>query len=552
MSWSSIIITLTLETTSATTDSTSCRCCTSVRNTKCSIICPSWSAILVRHLCQSRAEFWSLGSYRLDQGFIEIMSSSVRRRRSLSPSSGQFQSRPQYPNFSRPRCGHQWSYSAELPSGHTKADPEKSQHGEDGQTTKVSYDAEHATIDTVSGQGYRVLETLDDGMINRSRQRNFAQERHCTEQDVRDAFERWVLTDKARRRRKQPYFAHEGPDPMHFSHVQNEHVHGDAQEEEPVYEKVDGVVMDTCPGSSAGPYAMEQTLPEIEAHDICKIQDRSTNKSAGEPADEDARATPSSSLTDSTSRGSGASPQLWSECSGSSSTASTDNGVPKPYRHLSKEFKPSAMDDREVRQQITASRSSFAPSISELVGQLPLAELRSANTATAHTVPVEVIDKEERRKIANSQFSNAAPALNVKQVRDGELLDPQSRPPAAIKKESVAPMDSTPQDVTSHDHLILRHRKLGAAGTGGDGLVYELEAVGPVKPSINSTSLFVTYDDNDGPIDGPNAFAKLEQAVHLKVEKNVTFSPVDDVRFMTPSPHRLSMDTTSAVEVDLK
>jgi hypothetical protein len=375
--------------------------------------------------------------------------------------------------------------------------------------------------------------------------RNFPQERHCTEQDVKHAFERWVLSDKARKRLKQPYFAREDEEPQHSRASMHSsydgHVCGDAEEKGPVYEKVDGVVMDSRPGYSASPYEMEQTLPEIEAHDICKIQDRLTKKSAGEPAAEDDRATLSPSSTDSTSGGTGASPQLWSESSGSSSTVSTDNGVLKPYRHISTESTPSVKDD-QVREQITGSRSSDAPSISELDGgQFPLAELQSADAVTAHIFPLGAIDEEKRGNVSNSQASNATPALHVKGVGDGGIMGSQSRPPATTKRESV---NSPP-------------RVLGAAGIGADGHVYELEAVVPVIPSTNSTSPSATHDDDDSTVNGPNVFAKLEHgisraahAVRLKVKKNVTFSPVDDVRFMTPSPHPSSMDTTSGVEVE--
>jgi hypothetical protein len=398
-------------------------------------------------------------------------------------------------------------------------------------------------------------------MINRSRRRNFAQERQCAEQDVKDAFERWVLSEKARKRLKQPYFAREDEEPQHSRASMHSsyhgHVRGDAKEKGPVYEKVDGVVMDSRPGYSASPYEMEQTLPEIEAHDICNIQDRSTNKSAGSPVAEDDRATLSPSSTDSTSGGIGASPQLWSESSGSSSTVSTDNGVPKPYRHISTEFTPSVKDD-QVREQTTGSRNSDAPSISELDGgQFPLAELQSANAVTAHIFPLEALDDEKRIYVANSQASNATPALHAKGVRDGVIMGSQSKPPATSKRESVTPVDFNAQDATSHGHLNSPPRVLGAAGIGADGHVYELEAVVPVIPSTNPTSPSTTHDDNDSTVNGPNVFAKLEHgisraahAVRLKVKKNVTFSPVDDVRFMTPSPHPSSMDTTTGVEVE--
>ncbi|EXJ55641.1 hypothetical protein A1O7_08570 [Cladophialophora yegresii CBS 114405] len=408
---------------------------------------------------------------------------------------------------------------------------------------------------------------MDDGMRQYSQKRNLAKERDCGEQDVRDAFERWVLSDKARKRLKQPFFAREDSDPQYpsdsvqFSRLKEGRVHDNAQEEGPVYEKVDGVVMDTRPGDPAGTYAMEQTLPEIEAHDICEIQDRSTNRSAGSSPAEDFQATLSSSSTDSSRESSGASPQVWSGSSGSESTISTDTGVLKPYQHISKEFMPSPMGECEDDSQHNrSSRGTCAPGISELdSGQTPWAELQSAEPVTVQPSPLRVIVEQERSSVTNSRVSNPAPAPIVKGVSEGDIM---GHPPGAsvtAKKENEPPTNFSAQDATSHGHLDSPPRVVGAAGIGGDGNIYELEAAAPVKSGRNGTGFSTTHDDHDGTVDEPNVLTKLEHgisraahAVHLKVKKNVTFSPVDDVRFMTPSPYRSSMDNTSAAEVDHK
>ncbi|OCT44870.1 hypothetical protein CLCR_05816 [Cladophialophora carrionii] len=492
------------------------------------------------------------------------MSDTIEQHSSLAPSPTRLRPESPYPNFSRPRWGHHRSYSTGLPFGYTKDAPGKSQQAVSRQMN-ARYHADHTLIEPVSGQNRRVLETADDGTLECSQKRNLAKERHCGEQDVRDAFERWIVSDKARKRLKQPYFAREGADPqyspdsVHPSGVHGGHVHEDAQEEGPLYEKVDGVVMDTRPGESAGPYVMEQTLPEIEAHDIREIQDRSTNRSVGSSAAEDFQATLSSSSTDSSREGSGASPQLWSESSGSESTASTDNGVLKPYQHISKEFMPSSMDEREDgRQHNKGYQGTLHPGISELDSrQTPSAELQSTNAVTIPPSPLGVIGEEERSNVAHSRVSNTAPVPNVKGVRDVEIMGHLPRASATAKKESEPSMASSPQHATSQSHLDSPPRVLGTAGIGGGGQVYELEATAPLKSGNNGTKFSAPPIDHDSTVDEPNVFTKLEHgisraahAVHLKVKKNVTFSKVDDVRFMTPSPHPPSLDNTSAVEVD--
>ncbi|ETI21198.1 hypothetical protein G647_07542 [Cladophialophora carrionii CBS 160.54] len=492
------------------------------------------------------------------------MSDTIEQHSSLAPSPTRLRPESPCPNFSRPRRGHQRSYSTGLPFAYTKGAMGKSQQAASRQTNG-KYHADHALIDPVLGQTRRAFETVDDGTLECSLKRNLANERHCGEQDVRDAFERWILSDKARKRLKQPYFAREdsdpqySPDSVHLSGVRGGLAHEDGQEEGPLYEKVDGVVMDARPGGSAGPYAMEQTLPEIEAHDIREIQDRSTNRSVGSSAAEDFQAPLSSSSTDSSRERSGASPQLWSESSGSVSTASTDNGVLKPYQHISKEFMPSSMDEREEgRQHNKGSQGTLPPGISELdSGQIPSAELQSTNAVTISPSPLGVIGEEERKNVTNSRVLNTALVPNVKGVRDGEIMGHLPRASATARKISEPSMTSSPQHATSQSHLDSPPRVLGAAGVGGSGQVYELEATAPLKPGNNGIKFSAPPVDHDSTVDEPNAFTKLEHgisraahAVHLKVKKNVTFSKVDDVRFRTPSPHPSSLDNTSAVEVD--
>ena len=184
-----------------------------------------------------------------------------------SPDSIQAQAK--YPNFSRPRLGHRRSYSTGLPFPYTKNNSITSSSSGYSPTRAPSHTVQ-TTRDNTAEQRSRVLQTKDDGMVAYPQKKRLTESHHWGEADVTDAFQRWVTSENARKKLRQPYYAKGEPE-TRFLSASPPNIHKQGEEKGPIYEKVDGVVMDTRP-KQTGPYGMEQTIPEIEARDIRDIQ----------------------------------------------------------------------------------------------------------------------------------------------------------------------------------------------------------------------------------------------------------------------------------------
>lgn len=387
---------------------------------------------------------------------------------------------------------------------------------------------------------------MDDGMSVSSEQRRRAEERHWGEQDVRDAFERWNVSDKARKKLKSP----RSIDLRRYMQP---------RDKGPRFEKVDGAVLDTRPGGATGPYGMEETLPEIEAHDIVDIPSKvALNGPAMVDAETD-QGTLSSLTSASSTQSSGTGPQVWSESSRStSSTASTDHSSPQPYQHVTEEYRSLNDDDPEIFKQVMGSpqgvhlATSAAPS-SLHSSQLQTSPQQPTKLVKAEKLPLEVINEESRDSLVISEELDAATPPTVPGVKDEEVTV-QTPNHASLKEKIMAPFT---EHTKSADHDMSPTRVLGASGIGPDQHVYELEAAVPADVKMSRADI----DENPSEVDAGHPHGLLDKvehgvsrvvhALHEKVRKNVTFSQHNDVRFMTPSPYPPSMDSNSAVDVDM-
>ncbi|KAJ9613487.1 hypothetical protein H2200_003429 [Cladophialophora chaetospira] len=489
------------------------------------------------------------------------MSGTIQLTDGLEPFPSQSQAQPHYPNFSRPRPRHRRSYSTGLPFQYSKDSSDKSLQNGDTPTSPMEW-AQDVSVDTPAIKRPRISQARDDGMIADPKQRRLAEERRWAEEDVRDAFKRWDVSDKARQKLRQPPTvtaprdAKSIPEP----YVQNGRDRRKVKDKGPIFEKVEGVQLDTRPGGATGPYGMEETLPEIEAHDIRDIQARSAVNPTLQSDVEEDQGTLSSLTNGSRSDSSGVSPQLWSESSGSSSTASTENSTMKPYQHVSEEFMSSNEYDHGNLEQIVGSdqgpvRPISAADVSELDSrQGPSSPHKPAGPLKAHRLPLEVIDEESRSSVVGNEDIDAAPAPNVKGIKDEEVLG--YSPHFLLATSDHAKATTLTKNTTSPVHDTSAPRMLVAAGIGEDKHVYELEAAVPpdIKTSRSDTSADAAVADQNhghGILDKvEHGVSKAVHALHEKVKKTVTFSPVNDVRFMTPSPYPSSIDKTTAADVD--
>ena len=468
------------------------------------------------------------------------------------------------PNFSRPRLGHQRSYSTGLPFPYLRGESYKSQQNDYPQF-RISDETKVAPTPPPIEQKPRALRTMDDGIVVDPRARRHGENPHWAEEDVKDAFQRWALSDTDRKKHKRPDFVNE-TQYMPNLYVQEDRGPRKAQKKGPVYEKVDGVVMDTRPGAATGPYDMEDTLPVIEAQDIRELPPSLATKDTSSLSSEDDQGTLPSLTSASSAESSGVSPELWSESSGSSSTASTDNSIPQPYQHMSKQYvslteNEDGMLGEAIGSQQGMSYGAVVTDVPELHGKKAPSSLQhNTSPVVARKLPMDVIDEEERVPYSEDLASDGAPAPTIQGVKDEDVTVHKHKLhiPSIFKHDNVEHPPATSQDQSPPT------RVLASAGIGDDKHVYELEAAVPTElPANESTTSAASVDNNAGANEtddshGHGLLDKVEHgvskavhALHEKVKKNVTFSPVNDVRFMTPSPQqsqRSSMYSLNAVD----
>ncbi|KAL2438700.1 hypothetical protein ABEF95_013078 [Exophiala dermatitidis] len=322
------------------------------------------------------------------------------------------------------------------------------------------------------------------------------------------------------------------------------------------YEHVDGVSMDTHPAASNSDYDSNEPIPEIEARDINQIEPETEYGYAAyvEGEGEGDRTSSARSSPASKSASDEVPSRKWSGTSQSTSATSTSDTT-APYG-----------SNGVINPSFTMSDQTYGDGVHR--GVLPADKLASpyahleddgaASSSSGRRIELGVIEEEDAESLAGGNGVDAAPSPAVQGVKPEEsstlhTLEHLLPMGANAKKEAGAP--SPADSVEGGGELRLQQpRVLVAPGIGHDPHVYELEAINatrtnsdPSSPSRNGTADDSVADSASSQSSRDTGVAhsvqkgisKAAHAIEEKVKKSVTFSPVEDVRFLTPSPNRL-------------
>lgn len=325
------------------------------------------------------------------------------------------------------------------------------------------------------------------------------------------------------------------------------------------YELVDGVSMDTHPASSTSTYGSNEPIPEIEARDINEIMVEPEHAYPPHDGDETQPSPAHSSHSSSSDGDQNLSPQ-WSGTSDSTSATSPSgaSAVQDDPAAISPALVSRSIHNRDT---VNLPVDPVVPPPSEAATPYAHAEgTRLAASCIGRKIELGVIKEEDSESLSNGQNLGAAPCPAVKGVKDEETVHHPALKhllPSGMKARKHAESNHSPSRGTESRETPRPPRVLVGPGIGDDQHVYELEAANtqdtsdPSSPSRNGTMSETvagsTSSDSSGGTDMAGAIhQKLSKAAHAieeKVKKSVSFSPVEDVRFLTPSPSRLGEGT---------
>jgi hypothetical protein len=440
-------------------------------------------------------------------------------------------------------------------------------------TAPEAQDLEQQALHEVfTAQRRRSIQATDDGRLD-----VFQQHKNVNEEGVLQAFKRWEVSEQARLKHKQPDLDAEVPTQLHElpSVTQTRfpnHVRRMKRDKGPVFEKVDGAVLDAKPAAT-GPFGQEMTIPEMEAKDVREIQNDLTEDESFQSANIEDYSTLSSlsallSMT-SASSSSGMSFQFSSASPNESSPTSTQSSTPSPhrsvlqgssalgklpYKHVPVNYMPSPVKDGNVTYALNteyarASKENLKDNTDILSAEAGTAtiELPAHNAKTStqqHATPLAAIQEEQGAAptLRSAMDVDGTPAPAVKGVSDEEVVYPSKL--SSLKERIINTSHSRPSIVGDTNPP---QPPLIAARSEYDENIDELEASSipsPADPHHNPTQKSSSQANGDG----HGALSRLglgvskaSHAIHAKVKKTVTFNNVDDVRLMTPSPQRLSL-----------
>jgi hypothetical protein len=483
-------------------------------------------------------------------------------------------SRNSYRNFSRPRTRRQRSYSTGPLFRFHRKRPQQDEFRQNITTPEDESSKKQVLRDPFTAQRRRPLRTTDDGRLD-----EFQQHKNIDEEGVLNAFRRWELSEQARLKHRRPDMDAEVPIHVHRSPQVAQmrlpsHVRHIRRDKGPVFEKVEGAVLDAKPAAT-GPFGQEMTIPEMEAQDVREIQDDQTEDRSSQSTSVEDYSTLSSlsalsSMTSATSS-SGRSLQFSSTSPDSSSATSTHLSTPSPnqrvpqrdstqgklpYKHIPVTYMPSpvkdgdiayalnSQHDRPVHDVVVAPAGSYTEVSTTAIE--PYREPAAA-PIEARSIPLAAIQEEQavNPHVEFDMTTDTAPTPIVKGISNKEVAgEPHHSKLSALKERIAHATHSTP---SADDNPTPPPRTLLAAGTGDDKHVYELEAVSmpsQARPHSHTQqeSPKETNNDEHGALSKLGlGVSKASHAIHEKVKKTVTFNTVDDVRLMTPSPQRLSL-----------
>lgn len=329
---------------------------------------------------------------------------------------------------------------------------------------------------------------------------------------------------------------------------------------DPIYEHVEGATLDARPVAGSSHKDPEEVIPEFEATDVRTIPGKRAHLS-WESSFEDDESSSRSSPRSTESRHA-PSPD-WSRSSGSGSSTSSDTIGPKMYE--SKGFQQSSSQHGKGAAELdgtpSSPRNTLTPSdvASELDG-----EPAPVPTQT-RKLDLHPIVEEDGEAIGEATCSRAAPSPAVQRAKDAEIGGRGVHTLSSTLKSAFSNSSGRPRDEDAAATQVPDPpRVVSIDGIGGDQHVYEMvpETSNQATPSQESghSSISPTMIDTSNSSSGGSSSASsahtgllghmkdgissAAHAVHERVKKNVSFSPVNDVRFRTPSPGQ-SMEATS-------
>ncbi|KAI1611196.1 hypothetical protein EDD36DRAFT_315486 [Exophiala viscosa] len=325
----------------------------------------------------------------------------------------------------------------------------------------------------------------------------------------------------------------------------------------PIYEEVEGATLDARPASASNSKDPDEVIPEFEAADVREIPSKRphlTWESSLEDDDPSDQSYPPSTASRQTP-----SPNT-SRSAGSGSSNSTIGAI-NPRLHEAMGGQPSSSAHgsgaAELDGRPSNPRESFTPSdVSDVASELS-GESAPIQTQTRQ-LTLDSIVEEDGESVNQTALSAAAPSPAVPRATDADIA-PEPRGIHKISSTLKSALSGSGEEPRHDDRSASQGndppKVVSIDGIGGDQHVYEMipetsnlptpsnesghSSISPMRvdTSTSSGGSSSASSANSGLFGHvKSGLASVTHAVHERVKKNVSFSPVDDVRFRTPSP----------------
>ncbi|EXJ84523.1 hypothetical protein A1O3_05192 [Capronia epimyces CBS 606.96] len=321
------------------------------------------------------------------------------------------------------------------------------------------------------------------------------------------------------------------------------------------YEHVDGVSMDGHPASSTSAYGSNEPIPEIEARDINEISRQPEHDYAvydNTDANKQSEIkSPGSSISDNDKY-----PSRHSSGTSNSTSGTSISGINADHGDDNMIISPFRGECKDCGDTIHPSTGSDVPPNEVAFPYAHVEDTRHIGSGLGRKIELGVITEEDGELPFNSDNLGATPFPMVHRATDADSQTGEHSLPLGAEAAQQDGTDPSSQATpASADQFSPRNPV--APGIGDDQHIYELEA-----SSLTRDNSDLSSRSRDGTVDasvtdsassessgtGRRGFlgeihrgistAVQVQAVEARVKKSVTFSPVEDVRFLTPSPSR--------------
>ncbi|KAK4946682.1 hypothetical protein LTR10_014184 [Elasticomyces elasticus] len=319
----------------------------------------------------------------------------------------------------------------------------------------------------------------------------------------------------------------------------------------PIFEEVEGATLDARPASGANDKDPNEVIPEFEAADVRTIPSKRAHLSwessleDEDPSDQPPSPSTASRQTDSPDT---------TRSAGSGSSNSTIGAI-NPKLHESMSGQPSSSIQGSGAAELDGRPSD------------PRDSLISSDVSDVASELSDSIVEEDGEAVNEAGRSVAAPSPAVPRATDAEIV-PEPRGIHKISSTLKSALSGSGEGSRDEKSAAVQPQDppkvVSIDGIGGDQHVYEMvpDMSNQVTPSQESghSSISPTRLDTSNSSGGSSSassahsgllghvksgLASVTHAVHERVKKNVSFSPVDDVRFRTPSPGQSTVGTGS-------